>query len=56
MTESTFYALDAATGRVLWQASLPGASRSGVMTYAVNGRQFVTITAGTTLLAFALRQ
>ena len=55
LAESTFYALDAVTGDLLWQASLPGASHSGVMTYAVNGRQFVAITAGTTLLAFALR-
>lgn len=55
LTESMFYALDAATGQLLWQVSLPGASHSGAMSYAVGGKQFVTVTAGTTLLAFALR-
>jgi outer membrane protein assembly factor BamB len=56
LAESTFYALDAVTGDLLWQAPLPGASHGGVMTYAASGRQFVTITAGTTLVAFALRR
>ena len=53
--EGTFYALDAATGQPLWQVPLPGATQSGAMSYALDGKQFVTITAGSTLLAFALR-
>jgi alcohol dehydrogenase (cytochrome c) len=49
------YAIDAATGQMLWQTSLGGSAQGPPMTYAVEGKQFVTITAGNTLLAFALK-
>jgi alcohol dehydrogenase (cytochrome c) len=41
-----FYAFDAATGKVAYQTFLGGAIAGGVMTYAVNGRQYVAATAG----------
>nr|WP_042673272.1 PQQ-binding-like beta-propeller repeat protein [Methylobacterium sp. B34] len=64
--DRTFRALDAATGRQLWQASLPGGGNATPMTYRspVSGRQFVvvaaggkpplTISLGTKLVAYAL--
>ena len=49
-----FVALDAKTGKLLWKAALGGQVNAGAMTYAVEGRQYVAIAAGTTLFTFAL--
>jgi alcohol dehydrogenase (cytochrome c) len=54
--EGYFFALDARTGQLLWKASLGGQINSGPMSYAVNGKQYVTVAAGNALFAFALRQ
>lgn len=54
--EGYFFAIDARTGALLWKASTGGQISSGPMTYAVNGRQYVTVAAGNALYAFALRQ
>ncbi|HSP68571.1 MAG TPA: PQQ-binding-like beta-propeller repeat protein [Bryobacteraceae bacterium] len=51
-----FYALDARTGQLLWQMSLAGSVQSGPMSYSVGGKQYIAVTAGNTLFAFALRQ
>jgi alcohol dehydrogenase (cytochrome c) len=51
-----FYALDARTGRLLWQQNLPGNVFSGPMSYSVDGKQYVAVVAGDALFAFALRQ
>ena len=53
--EGNFRAVNAADGRVLWQASL-GASPAGAaaMTYMLNGRQWIVIAAGATVRGFAL--
>ncbi len=53
--EGYFLALDARTGELLWRQSLGGQINAGPMTYAVNGRQYVTIAAGSALFAFRLR-
>jgi len=52
--EGYFYALDARTGALLWRIPLGGQVNSGPMTYAVNGKQYVTVAAGSGLFAFAL--
>jgi alcohol dehydrogenase (cytochrome c) len=52
--EGYFLALDARNGELLWRASLGGQINSAPMTYAVDGRQFVAIAAGSALFAFAL--
>lgn len=46
--DRTFRALDAATGRELWQARLPGGGIATPMTdrSPVSGRQFVVVAAG----------
>ena len=54
--EGYFFALDARSGDLLWKAALGGQVNSGPMTYSVNGRQYITVTAGNALFAFALRQ
>lgn len=60
-----FRAFDAATGKLLWETTLPFAGNATPATYEVNGRQFVVIAAGGgkrgapsggTYVAFALPQ
>jgi alcohol dehydrogenase (cytochrome c) len=52
--EGYFLALDARSGELLWRASLGGQINSAPMSYAVDGRQYVAIAAGSALFAFAL--
>jgi glucose dehydrogenase len=54
--EGYFFALDARTGELLWKASVGGQVNAGPMSYAVGGRQYVTIAAGSALFAYALPQ
>jgi len=54
--EGYFLALDARTGELLWRESLGGQINSAPMTYAVDGRQYVAIAAGSALFAFALTE
>ena len=54
--EGYFLALDARTGDLLWKVALGGQINAGPMTYAVGGKQYVTIAAGSSLFAFTLRQ
>lgn len=49
-----FFALDASTGVELWQFSTGGQIAGAPMSYEVNGRQYVAIAAGRTILSFAL--
>ncbi len=44
-------ALDADNGQVIWQSRLPSQTVGGTVTYAVNGRQYVAISAGGGALA-----
>jgi len=53
--EGYFFALDARDGSLLWKANLGGNIASGPITYAVNGRQYVMVAAGNSLVAFSLR-
>ena len=54
--EGYFFALDARSGTLLWKVTVGGAVASGPMSYAVGGRQFISVAAGNSLFAFALRQ
>jgi alcohol dehydrogenase (cytochrome c) len=54
--EGYFFALDGRNGSLLWKVPLGGQVNSGPMSYAVNGRQYVAVAAGTALFSFALRQ
>jgi len=44
--DETFRAIDAKTGKILWQAELPFGGNATPSIYMVNGRQFVVISAG----------
>jgi alcohol dehydrogenase (cytochrome c) len=54
--EGYFLALDARSGDLLWKIGLGGQINSGPMSYAVNGKQYVTVAAGSSLFAFAVKQ
>jgi len=49
-----FFALDAVTGEEFWHISLGGPVNAQPMTYAVDGRQYVTMTVGNVLYTFGL--
>ena len=53
---SRLLTLDGRSGALLWKVPLGGQVNSGPMSYSVNGRQYITVAAGTSLFAFALRQ
>lgn len=42
----TFYALDKTDGKVLFQHAMGGSVAGGIVTYAVDGKQYVALTAG----------
>jgi len=52
--EGNFFALDAATGKPLWQFQTGGAIRSGPMSFAIDGRQHVAVAAGRAIFVFAV--
>ncbi len=54
--EGYFFALDARTGTQLWKGNVGGQVSAGPMSYAVNGRQYVAIAAGSVLFVYTLRQ
>ena len=51
-----FIALDARTGKDLWNVQLGAAIYSTAITYRLDGRQYVVIPAGSALFAFAVGQ
>jgi alcohol dehydrogenase (cytochrome c) len=53
--EGYFYALDGRSGDLLWKANVGGGVASGPISYAVNGKQFIAVTAGNSLLVYALK-
>ena len=53
-TEGYFYALDATTGKPLWQFMAGAQIVTNPVSYLVNGKQHVAITAGLSLFVFAL--
>jgi alcohol dehydrogenase (cytochrome c) len=52
--EGYLLGLDARSGELLWRASLGGQISSAPMSYAVNGKQFIAIAAGSALFTFVL--
>ncbi len=52
--EGHFFALDARTGKLLWNRYLGGQVIASPVTYEANGRQYVSIAAGTSLFTFAV--
>jgi alcohol dehydrogenase (cytochrome c) len=52
--EGNFMALEAASGRVLWHFQCGASVYSSPMSFAVDGKQYVGVAAGSALFAFAL--
>jgi alcohol dehydrogenase (cytochrome c) len=52
--EGNFIALNAATGKPLWHFQMGGAVYASPMAFAVNGKQYIAIAAGSSLYAFGL--
>jgi alcohol dehydrogenase (cytochrome c) len=52
--DGNFMALDAASGKILWHFQCGASIYAGPMTYAIDGKQYVAIAAGTALFAFGL--
>jgi alcohol dehydrogenase (cytochrome c) len=53
-SEGNFIALGAASGKALWHFQMGGAVIAAPMTFAVDGKQYVEITAGSTMFTFGL--
>jgi alcohol dehydrogenase (cytochrome c) len=54
--DGAFFALDARTGKLLWETHLGPSVAASPITYAVNGKQYVSIMAGSSLFTFGLRE
>jgi alcohol dehydrogenase (cytochrome c) len=52
--EGYFFALEARTGKPLWRRYLGGQVAASPITYAVDGKQYVSIAAGNSLFTFGL--
>ncbi len=52
--EGYFYALDATSGKLLWQRYLGGQIAASPITFEAGGKQFVTIASGHAVFTFAL--
>jgi len=52
--EGNFFALDAEGGKLLWELQLGGAIRANPMSFAMDGKQQVAISAGSSLFVFGL--
>ncbi|MEZ5284929.1 MAG: PQQ-dependent dehydrogenase, methanol/ethanol family [Vicinamibacterales bacterium] len=52
--EGNVYALDAKTGAALWQFQTGGLVRSNPVTFLVDGRQYVSVSAGRAIFLFGL--
>ena len=53
--EGYFYALDARTGAVLWKGMTGGQISAGPVSYAVDGKQYVSVAAGNAIFTYGLR-
>jgi alcohol dehydrogenase (cytochrome c) len=52
--EGNFFALDAKTGASLWDFQTGGQVRSGPISYALDGKQYVVVVARRNVYAFSL--
>jgi alcohol dehydrogenase (cytochrome c) len=52
--EGNFMALEAASGKVLWHFQCGASVYSSPMSFAIDGKQYVAVAAGSTLFAFGL--
>jgi alcohol dehydrogenase (cytochrome c) len=53
--EGNFFALDAASGKPLWEFQAGGPVYAAPISYEHEGKQYIAVTAGHSLIAFAVR-
>ena len=53
--EGYFFALDARNGSLLWKIQLGGPTQNGPVSYAIDGKQYVAVSASNSLFVFGLR-
>ena len=53
--EGYFYALDAKSGKLLWKSALGGQIVMAPITYQMDGKQYVSVISGNSLVTFGLR-
>jgi alcohol dehydrogenase (cytochrome c) len=53
-TGGAFVAADAKNGKLLWHFNTGQDWKAGPMTYAIDGKQYVGVAAGSTIIVFAL--
>ena len=51
-----FVAVDERNGKTVWRTPLHATLKTSPMTYSVNGKQYVTLAAGSNIMTFALRE
>ena len=54
--EGNFFAVDASTGKPLWQFQTGGAMRASPMAFAADGRQRIAVAGGRALFVFGLAE
>jgi alcohol dehydrogenase (cytochrome c) len=54
--EGNFFALDARTGKHLWHFLTGANPAAAPMSYAVDGRQYIAVSAGNAVFSFALSE
>jgi outer membrane protein assembly factor BamB len=54
--DGNIVALDSKTGRYLWHYQTGGAQSASPMSYSVDGRQYVAMSAGNVIIAFSLAE
>ncbi len=54
--EGYFHALDARTGALLWKTNLGGQIVMAPVTFQVEGKQYVSVIAGSAMFTFGLRE
>ncbi|HUO23805.1 MAG TPA: PQQ-dependent dehydrogenase, methanol/ethanol family [Caulobacteraceae bacterium] len=53
-SEGWFYALDEKSGKALWRFNTGGAIASAPISYALDGHQYIALSAGSSVISFAL--
>ena len=54
--DRSFKAIDTTNGKVVWQTRLATSVQGFPISFSVDGRQYVAVSAGQALYSFALRQ
>ena len=54
--EGDFFALDAVDGKLLWRIQTGGAIWSNPISYLSEGKQYIVVSAGSSVIAFSLAQ